>query len=134
MAEKTIDTPQQGENGLTRSQEGTRNQEQYVGPPVDIYETPEGLVVLADLPGVSKENLNIEVKEDILTIQGRAENPVVGDLLYREFQPVSFFRQFQLSDRVDATRIRAELKHGVLTLHLPKAEEVKPKRIEVQVG
>ena len=135
MAERTVETPQQqGGGDIARTQEGTRAQEQYVTPHVDIYETPEGLTVLADLPGVSKEALNIEVNNDILTLQARAQHSLPGDPLYREFTLVNFFRQFQLPDRVDTGKISAELKHGVLTLRLPKAEEAKPKKIEVQVA
>jgi HSP20 family protein len=131
MAEKTVPAPQRGET--LPAQEGTRAQEQYVAPPVDIYETPDGLTVLADLPGVRKEDLDVEVKDDILTIRAHAHDRLPGDLVYREFELVSFFRQFQLSDKVDAAKITAEFKHGVLTLRLPKAEELKPKQIAVQV-
>ena len=131
MAERTVEAPQQAGGELTRTQEGTRTQEQYIAPPVDIYETPEGLTVLADLPGVSKDGLNIEVKDDVLTLQARAQHSLPGDPVYREFTLVNFFRQFQLSDRVDTGNIKAELKNGVLTLHLPKAEEAKPKQIKI---
>ena len=134
MAERTVAAPQQDGGDGTQTQEGTRAQERYITPPADIYETPEGLVVLADLPGVSRDALNIEVNDDILTIQARAQHSLPGELVYREFALVSFFRQFQLSDRVDTGKIRAELKNGVLALHLPRAEEAKPRKIEVQVG
>ncbi len=131
MAEKTVATPNRTTD---RAQEMTRERERYVAPPVDIYETPDGLTVLADLPGVGKDGLDIQVKDDILTIVARSQNAPKGEPIYREFQPVSYQRQFQLSDAVDTGRISAEFKHGVLTLRLPKAEEAKPKKVEVKVG
>jgi len=112
----------------------TRNQERYVAPPVDIYETREGLVVLADLPGVAKEALDVRVDNNMLTIRGHARHGVPGEMTYREYELVNFFRQFELSDTVDQGRITADLKCGVLTLHLPKAEEAKPRQIEVRVA
>src|SRR5579872_2734211 len=127
MAERTIETPHRSGETAIQKHEGTRAQEHYIAPPVDIFETAEGLTVLADLPGVSKDTLTIEVKDDILTLQARAENTLPGHPLHREFELVHFFRQFQLSNRVDTHAIRADLKHGVLTLFLPRAEEAKPK-------
>jgi HSP20 family molecular chaperone IbpA len=103
-------------------------------PPVDIYETPEGLVLLADLPGVSKENLDVRVDNNVLTLQGKAQHAFSGEALYREFELVNFFREFELSEQVDQARISAQLKHGVLTLYLPRVEKAKPRQVEVQVG
>jgi HSP20 family molecular chaperone IbpA len=74
------------------------------------------------------------VENDILTIRGAAGNGIPGDAIYREFELANYFRQFELGDKVDQTGITAELKHGVLTLKLPKAEEAKPKKIEVKVN
>ena len=105
-----------------------------MAPPVDIFETEAGLTVVADLPGVSKDNLDIEVKNDLLTLQATANINTPGDAIYQEFQLGGFFRQFRLANTVDTNRIQAELKHGVLTLRLPKAEAAKPRKIEVQVA
>ena len=116
------------------SQEMTRQQEQWVAPLVDIFETEEGLTLVADLPGVSKENLNVEVKNDLLTLQATTHVNTPGEPVYQEFQLGSFFRQFRLADTVDTSRIQAELKHGVLTLKLPKAEAAKPRKIDVKVA
>lgn len=132
MAEKTV--PQYAGDNEPRGKEETRSQERYVTPPVDIYETPEGLVVKADLPGVAKDGLDVRVENNLLTIRGRAEHVAAGDLLYREYDLANFFRQFELNDRVDQLKISAELKNGVLTLNLPKAEEAKPRRIEVHAA
>ena len=131
MAEKTVAAP---EVQKPKTTESTRNQERYVGPPVDIYETQDGLVVLADLPGVSQEALDVRVDNNVLTIRGHAGHAVPGDVTYREYELVNFFRQFELSDKVDQSRISADLKCGVLTLQLPKAAEAKPRQIEVRVG
>jgi len=133
MAEKTIPQPAPHRAESAAAREGTRAQEQYIAPPVDIYETSDGLTLVADLPGVSREDLSVDVKDDVLTIQGRAKHALPVDPTYAEFELVNFFRQFQLSDAVDINRITAELKHGVLTLHLPKAEAAKPKKIQVTV-
>jgi HSP20 family protein len=132
MAEKTI--PQYAGDKEGRVKEETRSQERYVAPAVDIYETLEGLVVKADLPGVAKDGLDIRVENNLLTIRGRAGHAAPGEALYREYELAHFFRQFELNDKVDQLKISADLKNGVLTLNLPKAEEAKPRRIEVHVS
>jgi len=131
MAEKTVATADVQQPKTTES---TRNQERYVAPPVDIYETRDGLVVLADLPGVAKEALEIRVDNNVLTIRGHARHAVPADVTYREYELINFFRQFELHEKVDQQRITADLKCGVLTLNLSKAEETKPRQIEVRVG
>ena len=88
---------------------------------------------MADLPGVPKENLDVRVENNLLTIRGKPSHLAPGDPIYREYELVSFFRQFELNDKVDQSKISAELQHGVLTLHLPKAEEAKPRKIEIRV-
>lgn len=132
MAEKTVAARSQEES--TPNRETTRSQERYVTPPVDIYENGEGLVVKADLPGVAKENLDVRVENNLLTIRGKPAHVAPGDPIYREYELVNFFRQFELNERVDQSKISADLKHGVLTLLLPKAEEAKPRKIEVRIN
>ena len=131
MAEQTVAAPEAQKPPMTES---TRHHERYVAPPVDIYETRDGLVVLADLPGVAKEALDVRVDHNMLTIRGHARHAVPGEVTYREYELVNFFRQFELSDTVDQSRITADLKCGVLTLQLPKAEQAKPRQIEVRVS
>jgi len=114
--------------------ERTRHHERYVAPPVDIYETREGLVVLTDVPGVAPEALDVRVDHNVLTIWGHARHGVPGEVTYREYDLVNFFRQFELNDKVDQRYITADLKSGVLTVHVPKAQEAKPRQIEVQVA
>jgi HSP20 family molecular chaperone IbpA len=132
MVEKTVAMPETQET--TVQPEGTRTRERYVAPPVDIYELPEGLVVMADVPGVTKEHLDVRVDNNILTIRGQVTHTAPADAVYREYELVNYFRQFELSDKVDQSRITADLKHGVLTLNLPKAEEAKPRQIPVTVS
>jgi HSP20 family molecular chaperone IbpA len=133
MAEKTVPVPSAQQQRSDR--ELTRARERHVAPPVDIYETPEGLVLTADLPGVSKEGLEVRVNDGVLTISGKSAHVgPPGDPIYRECELTNFFRQFEIGDEFERERISAELKHGVLTLKLPKAEKAKPKPIEVKVG
>jgi HSP20 family protein len=132
MAEQTVatTTPQQG----AVAREETRNRERFITPAVDIYETPDGLTVLADLPGVNQDNLDVRVDNNVLTIRGMARHTTPGDPVYREYELVNFFRQFELGEKIDQSKISAELKHGVLTVQLPKAPEAKPRKIAVSVA
>lgn len=133
MAEKTVAVPD-AQDETTAQLEGTRTRERFVSPPVDIYEVPDGLVVMADVPGVTSEHLDVRVDNHVLTIRGQAVRAHAAELIYREYELVHYFRQFELSDKVDESKIEADLKHGVLTLTLPKAEEAKPRKIAVAVG
>lgn len=132
MAEKTVATKARQQH--SPATEVTRSRERYLAPPVDIYEIQDGLVVMADLPGVAKDGLDVRVENGVLTLHGRAADATPGEPIYREFELVNFYRQFELSDKVDQSKISAELKHGVLTLRLPKAEEAKPRKVEVKVA
>jgi len=136
MAEKTVPAPN-GSNGSQTngsSSETTREAERYAPPPVDIYETENSLVLLADMPGVPKENLDVRVDQNTLTIQGKAQHLVKGEPIYREIELAGFFRQFEISEDIATDKINAELKYGVLTLNLPKAGKAKEKKIEVKVS
>jgi HSP20 family molecular chaperone IbpA len=131
MAEKTV--PSLPGAAKTTDKEATRTQDLYMTPPVDIYETRDGLVMMADLPGVSQDGLGVEVDNHLLTIQGMTRSEAPGEVVYREYELANFYRQFEISDRINSTRISAELNHGVLKLTLPKAEEAKSRKIEVKV-
>ncbi|TMA88519.1 MAG: Hsp20/alpha crystallin family protein [Deltaproteobacteria bacterium] len=133
MPEKTVATTSGKQAATATGREKTRDQERYIQPPVDIYEKPEGLVLLADLPGVGPGDLNVRLEDNILTIQAKAQHAITAEPIYREFELFNFFRQFELSDQVDQGKITARLNHGVLTLELPKAEKAKPRQITVQV-
>ncbi len=133
MAEKTVPTATD-ERDVATQREETRSDGPYLSPPVDIYEQEDVLKVIADLPGVDKESVDVRVDDNILTIQGKAKDDTRGSAVYREYELGRFFRQFELSDEVDPEKISADLKHGVLTLVLPKAEKAKPKQITVNVS
>ena len=130
MAEKTVPTTAAKQ---IQDKEHTRVQERYMQPPVDIYESDAGLVLLADLPGVSANDLKVRLEENILTIQATAKHSIDAEPIYREFELYSFFRQFELSEQVDQEKITASLNHGVLRLYLPQAERAKPREIPVQI-
>jgi len=132
MAEQTVATTS-GQQVAT-GKEGTRAQERYIQPPVDIYETPEGLVLLADLPGMAPSDLEVRLEDHTLTIQGKAHHALTREPIYREYELGNFFRQFELSEQVDQGKINARFRHGVLTLRLPRAEKPKPRQISVQVS
>ncbi len=132
MAEKTVAAP--AEEKAVAAQEKTRAEDRYIAPPVDIFEDKEGLTVVADLPGVTSESLDIRVDQGILTIEGRTAHQSPANPVYREYQLVNFFRQFQMPERVSVEQISAKLQNGVLTLRIPWAPEVKPRKIEVKVG
>ncbi len=132
MAEKTVPSVH-GETSPAR-REDTRAQERYIIPPVDIFETKDGLTVVADLPGVEQKALDVRVADGILTLQGKTAHIAPGTPIEREFELLHFYRQFELPEEVDSDRIAAELKHGVLTLNLPKKEKAKPRKIEVSVA
>lgn len=103
-------------------------------PTVDIVETYDSIQLIADMPGVEKDQLEISVENGTLSLNTTNNEHKPADLLYREFLPVNYSRQFNVSDRINTEAISAELKNGVLTLTLPKQEEAKPKRIEVKTA
>lgn len=115
------------------SREETRDRDSYMAPAVDIYETEDGLVLLADLPGVDKSGLEIEVDQGLLTIDARPAEVRSGEEAGREYVLRDFYRQFRLPDTIDPSTSSAVLKNGVLTLKLPRAAAAKPRRIEVTV-
>jgi HSP20 family molecular chaperone IbpA len=102
-------------------------------PNVDIHESELGLVLRADLPGVTKETLDLVVEENILKIFGRSVTTLEDEAqrVHHEFRMGDFYRSFILGDEIDADNIKAELENGVLTLKLPK-RKVRPRRIEVE--
>lgn len=105
--------------------------EGFSRPVVDIYETEEGLVLLADLPGIEKDGLTIEVDQGLLTIEGRRTAAHAKQEGRNEFALRNFHRQFRLPDTIDSAASSAVLKNGLLTLKLPRIAAAKPKRIEV---
>jgi HSP20 family molecular chaperone IbpA len=105
----------------------------YYTPRVDVYETPEELVVLCDLPGVKAENVELKFEKGELSLHGKVPpRPETIELLTGEYGVGDFFRSLTIFTEVNSDRITAEYKLGVLTVHLPKTEAVKPKRIPIR--
>jgi HSP20 family molecular chaperone IbpA len=113
------------------SREVTRSGTRYLAPPVDIFETEDGLTLVADVPGLDEQRLEINVDQGVLTIEGQAPFGT-GELLWREYAMDGYWRQFQLPDTFDVRKAKAEVRNGVLTLHLPKAEAAKPRKIAIK--
>lgn len=104
-------------------------------PRVDILETEQELLLLADMPGIRPNSVDIRYDKGELVLHGRCAAPERrGDHLHSEYAVGDFYRAFTIADGIDPDRIAAEMKNGVLTVHLPKAEKVKPKRIAVHGG
>ena len=105
-------------------------------PRVDVLEDAAGIKLLADMPGVPKERLELKVEGDTLLIEGTvtAPGPQEMEAIYVEVRVPRYRRAFTLSRELDANRIEASLKDGVLKLHIPKQEHAKPRRIDVAVS
>jgi HSP20 family protein len=115
--------------------ERTRTRPVYA-PRTDIFETDDGLVILADMPGVSPDGLDVTLERNVLTIRGRTEDspPQGFSPVYLEYQPGDYERVFTLSEDIEAERIEASVKAGVLRLVLPKAGPAQTKRIQVRAS
>jgi HSP20 family protein len=108
-------------------------QAHYVAPPADVESTNVGYVIRAEMPGVEKDSLEITVDRGELIILGRRKPiEVTGELIYREIRPHDFRRVYELAPSIDSTKITANIDQGILTVTLPKAETVKPRKIAVQ--
>lgn len=130
MTEKDLQIPEKKE--VQTSAESTRNAPVFV-PAVDILETGHDLTLLADMPGVPIEKVDIDLEGDQLTIRGSVpQQDGAGTVLLREYAVGDYYRQFTLSSDIDREKIQATMKDGVLKLVLPKAEAAKPRRIEVK--
>ena len=107
----------------------------YFQPPVDIYETEEAIVAKFDVPGAETDAIQTDVKDYLLTLTARvAPIDTRWKLLHDEYQIGNYSRQFRLGQQIDQNKITAELKDGVLTLTLPKAEAAKPRRIQIKAA
>jgi HSP20 family molecular chaperone IbpA len=116
----------------TNTLERTRAGVMYT-PRFDIFENENELILYGDLPGVAKEDLDIHFEKNELSVFGRvALRQDDVNYLYAEYGVGDFYRAFTVGETIDHKNITAELKHGVLTIHLPKSEAVKPRRIEVK--
>jgi HSP20 family protein len=121
-----------GSPSLVVEQDARLARETYT-PPIDIHESPDGLILEADIPGATEGGLHVQLEDNVLHLHARIELRVPQDnrLIHEEFRPGDFHRSFILSDEVDRDRITAELKNGVLRILLPKADRVRARRIEI---
>jgi len=103
-------------------------------PNADIYETPNELKVVLEMPGIEKSQVDVRVEDDVLHVEGRIDLSKYNGLqpLYTEYNVGHYARNFQLSSKIDQNKIAAEMNDGVLSLTLPKAEEAKPRTIKIK--
>jgi HSP20 family protein len=114
--------------------ESTRDVPSYI-PAVDIYESPEALTLVADMPGVGPEGVAIDVHDNQLTLRGTVSTEREKErVLLQEYGVGDYSREFTLGRMIDQSKIEASMKHGVLTLTLPKAEAIRPRKITVTTG
>jgi len=124
---------EQEKNGSAVLPHQEARQVQYVTPLADVESTKEGYTIHAEMPGVDRTGLEITVDNGELTILGhRQTEELTGDPIYREIRRIDYRRVYEVDPAVDATRIAARIDQGVLTLTLPKAESVKPRKITVE--
>ena len=117
---------------LEKKQESTAPARTFV-PTADIFETEPSLTVVLEMPGVDKNNVDISIEDNILTVQGRLDFAKYQGLqpVYTEYNVGHYRRSFSLSNKIDQGKISAEMTDGVLTLVVPKVEEAKPRQISI---
>jgi HSP20 family protein len=130
MAENTSTLTQGSAENL--GTESTRNGN-YFAPRVDIIETENELLLFADMPGVRPEDVDLRYENGELILRGKTEQPQVkGNLILGEYEVGDYYRVFRVHETIDAGKIDAECRNGVLIVHLPKQEAVKPKQVTVR--
>ncbi len=120
----------------TQASQPSQEQERTVQPAVDVFEDEAGITLLADMPGVPRERLEIRVESDALLIEGSVQpaTPEGLEAVYAELRIPRYRRSFTLSRELDSAKIDASIKDGVLTLRIPKQAHAQPRRIEVSAG
>ncbi len=114
--------------------ETTKN-EAYFAPHVDIFETEKNVTVIADMPGVTPEGIDLSLEDNVLTIQGyRSLESQTGRVLLEEYESGHYLRRFTVAETINQDKIEASLVDGVLKVYLPKAGPAQPKKIEVKIG
>jgi len=134
-ASKTKDLQIKEKQEVAAAAEQTRPEPTFV-PAVDIFETDRQITLLADMPGVTAKDLNIDLRDNVLTLSGAVDAPEGKDEMdvLREYRTGRYYRQFTLSEMIDQSKIEAQLKDGVLRLTLPKVEPAAPRKIAVKAG
>ena len=105
-------------------------------PPVDIYETDEALILVADMPGVTKESVEVKIDENVLHIRGEIVDLPSEDVspLYVELRGSEYYRAFTIGPEFDLDKVEASMEAGVLRIYLPKVEAERPRKIEIKVA
>jgi HSP20 family protein len=127
----TMTAPTNAAPATTR-REGAERKVPTVSPRVDIYETEKVYVLLADMPGIGPEGLDVVAERNELIVRGRVEPPATTPD-YQEFELANYYRAFALTEDLDTSGITATLKDGVLKVEIPKSLRVQPKKIQVRV-
>ena len=133
--EATTDVQKAETSSVATTPEQTRTGPVY-SPAVDIFENENTITLLADMPGVKASDLEIDLRENVLTLTGRVAVPAAAkeSNVLREYRPGTFLRQFTLSEAIDQPKIDAQLTDGVLRLELPKVEKARPRQITVRTA
>jgi HSP20 family molecular chaperone IbpA len=131
MTDKSEVTKQEADNVQNRQE-----LERPISPAVDIFEDENGITLQADMPGVSRDRLEIEIDRDTLAIEGKAEIPMPEGLeaIHADVRSTHYRRSFTLSHELNVDAADAALKDGILTLHIPKREQYQPRKIDVQIS
>jgi len=118
--------------GVAKKTEGTTPERAFV-PVTDIFETPEALTVVLEMPGVDRNSIEANVENDVVTIEGRIDfaNYEGMQPVYTEYNVGHYARSFEISNKIDQSKISAQMKDGVVTIVLPKAEQARPRKIQV---
>jgi len=119
---------------LTHANQNNKVTSGNIIPPVDIIEETDRFLLKADMPGITKEGLDVKIDNDELTIFGKYESDNDTEYTYREFTIRDYSRSFRVNKGISTKDISASLENGVLTLILPKSEEIKPRKIDVKVA
>ena len=136
MATTTTRDLAQRPGAVPAVEQRTQESEAVLRPQVDIYESPDEITLVADMPGVSKERLAVRVERDSFVIEGdvQLDMPEGIEALYADVRATRYRRSFALSNELDAEKIAASLKDGVLTVRIPKRAEMRPRKIEVKTS
>lgn len=128
---------------MDKSQELTKREDKNIEktrelfeatPAVDIFENENEILLYADMPGVLKENISVDIDNGTLSISGIRKLSTKGAATYEEFTDLEYVRNFSVPQTIDTEKVEAELKNGVLRLHLPKSEAAKPRQIEIKTA
>jgi HSP20 family molecular chaperone IbpA len=129
MATDAISKTAEGQT--VRNKQVTGPPERFIRPSVNIIESDEGLTVFADIPGAKKELLELNMEQGIMTINAPVQYDPQGRKIHTEFELAPYYRQFTLPDSFDHEKATADMSHGRLTVHIPRTQTAKPRKIEI---